>query len=99
MTTRPSLPEPITISKFWKTRRRDEVIIVELREYNERPLIDVRVHVVDAEGKLRPSAKGIAMSVRRLVELAAAINKALDKARALGLIDDASDLPAKRRRQ
>jgi hypothetical protein len=39
---------------------------------------------------MRPTTKGTAMVVRRLPELAAAINKAVAKARELGLLDEGS---------
>jgi hypothetical protein len=40
------------------------------------------------EGKLLPTAKGVAISILRLPELAKSVNKALERARGLGLIDD-----------
>lgn len=55
----------ITIDKFWKNRR-GEAVVVALREYEGRALVDVRTHYTDAEGKLRPNSKGIALVVARL---------------------------------
>jgi hypothetical protein len=43
---------------------------------------------MSAEGKLQPTGKGVAMVVLRLPELAAAVNKALTKARELNLLGD-----------
>ena len=53
MTQRPTLPEPVEIAKFWKSRQRTTAIVV-----------------------------------KRLPELSRALQIALDRARALGLIDD-----------
>jgi Transcriptional Coactivator p15 (PC4) len=83
---RPTLDEPVIISKFWKNRRHDAVI-VSLSTYEGHNLVDLRTHAM-MEGRLAPTAKGLAMVVRRLPELAAAIDKALRKARELGLLDD-----------
>jgi hypothetical protein len=86
MSARPTLPEPIEVAKFWKNRRHD-AIVVSLSTYEGKNLIDVRQHAMK-EGRLVPTLKGLAIVVRRLPELAKAINKALAKARELGLIDD-----------
>jgi Transcriptional Coactivator p15 (PC4) len=87
MNRRVSLPEPIEIAKFWRNRR-GEAIIISLREYEGRALIDCRIHFTNKEGKLKPTGKGFALVVLRLPELAKAINKALAKARELGLLPD-----------
>ncbi len=89
MTARVTLPEPVEIAKFWRNRR-GEAVIVCLREYEGRALIDCRVHFTNKEGKLQPTSKGLSLVVLRLPELAKAISKALAKARELGLIDDES---------
>jgi hypothetical protein len=83
---RPTLDEPVVISKFWKNRRHD-AIIVSLSTFEGKNLIDLRMHAMK-EGRLVPTPKGLAMVVRRLPELAAAVTKALAKARELNLIDD-----------
>jgi hypothetical protein len=86
---RPTLPDPVEIAKFWKNRK-GEAIVVSLSTYEGRNLIDVRQHFTTKEGKLQPTGKGVAMVVLRLPELAAAVNKALARAKELGLIDDDS---------
>ncbi len=85
-----SLPEPVEIAKFWRNRKH-EAVLVSLREYGGRCILDARVHFEDKEGRLQPSKKGLSILVARLPELAAAITKALAKARELGLIDEADD--------
>ena len=83
---RPTLDEPVVISKFWKNRKHD-AIIVSLSTFEGRNLIDLRMHAMK-EGRLVPTPKGLAMVVRRLPDLAKAINNALRKAQELGLLDD-----------
>jgi hypothetical protein len=85
------LSEPVEIAKFWKNRSRNESVHVALSEYEGQNLINVRVYSTGTDGIDRPTPKGIAMSVRKLPELADAIAKALAKARELRLIDDDSD--------
>jgi hypothetical protein len=87
MNPRVTLPEPVEIARFWKNRRHD-AIVVSLSTFEGRNLVDVRQHFMNAEGKLQPTGKGVAMVVLRLPELAAAVNKALMKARELNLIGD-----------
>jgi hypothetical protein len=88
----PLLAEPIEIAKFWRNRK-GEAVIVQLREFEGRAIVDARVNFIDGEGRLRPTRKGLSVVVRRLPELAAALAKAELKARALGLLaaDEASD--------
>jgi hypothetical protein len=86
MTARPTLAEPVIVSRFWKNRSHD-AIGIELSTFENRNVIDVRVYVMH-EGRLMPTKKGVSLSVLRLPELQKAITKALRQARALGLIDD-----------
>jgi Transcriptional Coactivator p15 (PC4) len=80
------LAEPIEIAKFWKNRK-GEAIIVRLTEYEGHPLIDARTWFTAPDGALKPG-KGLACTVRHLPRLAAALNKALEQAQALGLLDE-----------
>jgi Transcriptional Coactivator p15 (PC4) len=88
MTARATLPEPIIISKFWKNRRRNESVRVSLSEYEGHCLINVRIYCTGSDGIDRPSTKGLAMSVRKLPELARALVKAEAEAVKRGLIED-----------
>jgi len=83
---RPTLDEPLIIFKFWKNRKHD-AIIVSLSTFEGKNLVDLRMHAMK-EGRLVPTPKGLAMVVRRLPDLAKAINNALRKAQELGLLDD-----------
>lgn len=88
MTDETSVPRaslPVEITKFWANRR-GEAVITALREYEGRPLLDVRRYYSGKDGKLHPTKKGIAIAVGKLPELAAAINAAVAKARELGLL-------------
>jgi hypothetical protein len=89
---RPILAEPIEIAKFWRNRKH-EAVVVSLREYGGRCLVDARVHFQDKDGRLQPMHKGISLVVSKLPELSAALAKAEKKARELGLLgpDGADD--------
>jgi Transcriptional Coactivator p15 (PC4) len=87
----PTLAEVITVAEFWKNRR-GESIRFNLSTYKGRNLIDVRTWATDpAEGKLKPTTKGIATEVRYLPKLVASLAKAESKARELGLITSDDD--------
>jgi hypothetical protein len=88
MASRNPLPEPIVISKFWKNRRRNESVHVTLSDYEGHCLINVRIYCTGSDGIDRPTPKGVAMGIRKLPELAAALIRAEAKARELGLIDE-----------
>jgi hypothetical protein len=84
----PLLTERIEAAKFFKSRRRDKVIVTALNPYEGRNLIDVREHVIGSDGIMRPSTRGIALVVARLPELHRAVTKALTKAKELGLLSE-----------
>lgn len=87
MSRRPKLDEPVQISSFWKNRRHD-AIVTTLSTFEGRNLVDIRTHVMDRKGCLVPTPKGVSIVVDRLAELADAVNKALAKAKEMGLIGD-----------
>jgi hypothetical protein len=88
MTARPTLPERIEAAKFWKSpRTKEKVIVAAFNTWEGRNLIDLREHVIGADGIMRPSTRGIAMVVEKLPELHAAIGRALARAKELGLLD------------
>jgi hypothetical protein len=92
MKARPTLPERVEAAKFWKSpRAKEKVIVAAFNTWEGRNLIDLREHVIGADGIMRPSTRGIAMVVEKLPELHAAIGRALKKAQALGLLDGAAD--------
>ena len=83
---RPTLDEPVVISKFWRTRHRTEAVHIALREYGGNCLIDIRIWRTAANGIDYPSTKGLALSVGKLKELVRALVKAEAAARELGLL-------------
>jgi hypothetical protein len=83
------LAEPIECGKFWANRR-GEACVVSIREHEGIVIVDARRFYTAGDGTLKPTRKGISLTVRRLPDLAAAIGKALAKARELKLIEDAS---------
>lgn len=84
------IAQPIEIAKFWRNRR-GEAVIIQLREFEGRAIVDARVNFTDKEGHLRPTKKGLSIAVKRLPDLAAALAKAERTARELGLIGEAAD--------
>jgi hypothetical protein len=86
MSARPKLAEPVEVAKFWKNRKGDAVIVT-LKDFDGRTIVDIRTHFTTKDGKFQPTGKGLALMVLRLPELAAAVNKALAKAREIGLLD------------
>jgi hypothetical protein len=89
-TRRAALSEPVEIAKFWRNRR-GEAVVVHLREFEGRAIVDARVNFTDGEGRLRPTKKGLSLAVRRLPELARALTKAEVTARRLGLLGTDGD--------
>jgi Transcriptional Coactivator p15 (PC4) len=88
---RPTLDEPIIISRFWKNRRRAESVRIELSEYEGHVLINVRIWATGTDGIDRPTLKGVSMGIGKLPELARSLVKAEAKAHELGLLDDKSE--------
>jgi hypothetical protein len=83
------LIEPIKVAEFWKNRRGDTIRIT-LENYEGHDLVSIRQFFTTADNKLAPTKKGVSIAVSRLPDLEAAVTKALNKARELGLIDGAA---------
>jgi len=80
-----ALTEPIIINQFWRNRS-GQAIRVSLQMFKEKPLLDIRTWWIGKDGKLHPG-KGFSCRLVHLRNLAGAVNKALEKAEELGLID------------
>jgi hypothetical protein len=80
----PANTDKHVISKFWKSRARNEHVQVELLMWHDMPLLDVRVYLDKGDGISRPSQKGVCLSIKKIDELIAALQKAAAKAEALG---------------
>jgi Transcriptional Coactivator p15 (PC4) len=85
---KPTLDEPVVVSQEWINRRHD-ALTVSLTTYNGVNLVDLRKFAMNREGRLVPTRKGISIRVTRLPDILKAVSKAVDKARELGLLDDA----------
>jgi hypothetical protein len=70
----------------WPRNRKGQVVRVSLRPYNGHSLIDVRNWWVGDDGEMHPG-KGVSLPIRHLPQLATAIQKALERAKALGHLD------------
>lgn len=81
---------PIQIAKFWKSRSRNEHVRVEISEYREHPLINIRVWQTGSDGVDRPTTKGIALAIAKLPELTKALLQAEAKAYSIGLLQGPS---------
>ena len=86
---RPTLTAPVIIDRWWRNRGGDAVY-VRLSSFKQHDLIDIRSWRADSQGISRPG-KGIALAVKHLPRLHAAIGKALSRAIELGLLDDDGD--------
>ena len=86
MPRKPQLDEPVIVDRMWANRQHDAVFVT-LQTFRDQNLVDIRKHVMDTNGKLVPTPKGIALKIARLPDLAKAVEKALRKARDLGLLD------------
>jgi len=85
--SRPTLDEPVVISKFWKNRKHDAVV-VSLTSFEGRNFVDVRQHFMNQKGALQPTSKGLLIGVLRLPELKKAVSDALKKAIDLGMLEE-----------
>jgi hypothetical protein len=89
MTQKPApLSETITIAKWFKSRRRDIVVVVEVGPHEGVNIVNVREHFIGRDGCMRPTTRGIAMSVRRLPEFSRAVRRALETARERNLLPE-----------
>jgi hypothetical protein len=79
-----TLPEPVAVDSFWRNRRH-EAVVSTLSTYKDRNIFDIRIHAMK-DGRLVPTAKGVAVVILRLPDLARSINRAMVKAKALGLL-------------
>jgi hypothetical protein len=81
-----NLAEPIVIGKFFKNRKGD-FIVVQIKQFERGTFLDIRQFFTGDDGKSLPTKKGIAVGLHKLDELAGLINKAIAKARELGLLE------------
>jgi hypothetical protein len=93
--THPTLSEPIEIAKYWKSPRdRRRTTVLAIKHYEGHTFLDCRLFDTNSEGQSVPTAKGLTVSMARLLEFEAAVSKAVRKARELGLLDGDDDQAA-----
>ncbi|HUI12551.1 MAG TPA: transcriptional coactivator p15/PC4 family protein [Xanthobacteraceae bacterium] len=78
------------VHEFWANRR-GEAVRVQIRNYQGRNLIDLRKFFTGKDGRLRPTKKGLTLSIRKLPDLARGISNAMSAAHELGLIEGVAD--------
>jgi hypothetical protein len=81
---------PVLIGKFFKNRMGD-IVVVQIKQFEGVTFLDIRQFFTGDDGKSLPTKKGIAIGLHKLDELAGLINKAIAKARALGLIREGGE--------
>ena len=59
-------------------KNKNEVIRIQLKEYKEHKLIDLRVWYEDEEGEYKPTKKGISFNRNLAVNMANAIKEVLN---------------------
>ena len=74
------------ISEFRKNSQ--EVVRVSLTEFKGHQLLDLRVYYEDDAGELKPSRKGVALSVDLYAELRKAVLKAGEVLSEAGILED-----------
>ncbi len=67
--------ERMVVGQITKNKR--EVIKVTLEEWHGRRIVNVRVYFRAEDGEMRPSRKGLALSVDRLPDLVAVLTEAI----------------------
>jgi Transcriptional Coactivator p15 (PC4) len=87
-----ALTEPIEIGKFFKNRKGD-IVVVTIKQFEGVIFADIRQFFTGEDGVMRPTKKGVALSVRKLEDLAGLISKAIAKARELGLLATSESAP------
>jgi len=91
MSRRPTVDEPIEIAKFWKSaRNRKQSIVIAIKQYEGHMFLDCRLYGTNKEGRSVPTPKGLTVGMSCLPDFAAAVAKALDRAREIGLLDEAA---------
>jgi Transcriptional Coactivator p15 (PC4) len=79
---------PIIVAEWQRNSR--EIIRVALDQYQGREIVDARAWWRDDEGSWRPGRSGLTLSLKHLPALADGLVDALQRARALGLVESAT---------
>jgi hypothetical protein len=77
---------PVIVNQFF-CNRRGEIVRVTIDQFEGVTVLDLRKHYTGSDGISRPTRKGLTVTIKRLPDLAKAVNEAVAKARELGLIE------------
>ena len=81
----------IHVGSIWKSPRdKTTCIQAKLRSFNECPYLDVRVFQLDERGRMKPTSKGVTVSVAKIGGLSKLVGDAYRKALAIGLVGGSS---------
>lgn len=85
---------PIVIAEWPRNYR--ELVRVALGRFHDRFTVEIRTWWRDADGVFKPSRAGLTLAIKHLPKLAAAINKALQRAEVLGLTEPVANNRSKK---
>jgi len=88
MTEKLAIAYPVEIFKMWKSaRNRKQSIVGAIKQFEGHTFLDCRLFDTNAEGQAVPTTKGVTVGIAQLQQFAAGVNKALERARSLGLLE------------
>lgn len=88
MTDKPAIAYPVEISKMWKSaRNRKQTIVLAFKQFEGTTFLDCRLFDTNAEGQTVPTIKGVTVGIAQLQQFVAGVNKALARAREMGLLE------------
>lgn len=88
MTDKPAIAYPVEISKMWKSaRNRKQTIVLAFKQYEGHTFLDCRLFDTNADGQAVPTMKGVTVGIAQLQQFVAGVNKAVERAREMGLLE------------
>lgn len=77
-----AIAAPLTLATIERDPKNK--LIVELRPFNGRTLLDLRIHYLAEDGKWRPSPKGVSLRIGEIHNVGDAIGRATEIIKGLG---------------
>jgi len=90
LSDKPATVYPIVVAEWQRNSR--EIVRVALDSFNNRETIDIRSWWRDNEDNWRPGRGGLTLAVKHLPALAEGLAGALQRARALGLVEPVTNI-------
>jgi hypothetical protein len=88
MTDKPAPAYPVEIFKMWKSaRNRRQTLVGAFKQYEGNTFLDCRLFDTNADGQAVPTIKGVTVGLPQLQQFVAGVNKALARAREMGLLE------------